>query len=112
MIQADGPAGALRLPRFLARYPEALRTIPANAPALRPPSSYAGIAYHGQHAYKWIDRKSGERYVRYTLTPFRQRKGQPALRGNLCRAQYTPGTIAKPLAQPGRSASSPVALAA
>ncbi len=58
-----------RLPLFLATHPGVLRRLPAMAPSLRPPESYAAIPYHGLHAFKWIDSSGGERHVRYTLLP-------------------------------------------
>jgi catalase len=67
--QAAGPATAWKLPRFLARHPEALRVLPVVAPTLRPPASYAAIPYYGLHSFKWSDVGGGERYVRYTLRP-------------------------------------------
>jgi catalase len=69
LAQSAGPAAAWKMPQFLARYPEAIRGLPANAPTLLPPSSYATISYYGIHAFKWIDRQDGSRYVRYTWLP-------------------------------------------
>ena len=43
------------MPAVLARHPEALRTLPANIPALRPPGSYATIPYYAVHAYRFVD---------------------------------------------------------
>ena len=71
--QSAGAAAALKLPLFFARNPSALRGLPANAPTLLPPSSYATIPYYGIHAFKWIDSSGAERYVRYTWEP--QEKG-------------------------------------
>lgn len=67
--QGAGAAAAWKMPLFLARHPEALRVLPAVAPTLRPPVSYASIPYYGIHAFKWTDAAGGERYVRYTLLP-------------------------------------------
>jgi catalase len=67
--QAAGPAAAWKLPRFLARHPETVAVLPAVLPTLQPPDSYASIPYYGIHAFKWIDARGGERYVRYTLLP-------------------------------------------
>jgi catalase len=64
-----GPAAAWKLPLFLMRHPEALPALPAVAPTLRPPASYGTIPYFGVHAFRWLDAKGGERYVRYTLRP-------------------------------------------
>lgn len=68
-IQAAGPAGAVKLPAFFARYPESLRTVPAAVPTLRPPASYAAIPYNGIHAFRWLDAQGGARHVRYLLSP-------------------------------------------
>ncbi len=71
LIKAQG-AGArapLKMARFLARHPEALRNLPVLAPTLLPRTSYAGITYYGIHAFRWIDDTGSERYVRYTLLP-------------------------------------------
>jgi catalase len=67
--QSAGPAAALKMPLFFARHREALLNFPKLAPTLRPPTSYAGVTYHGIHAFKWIDADGGERYVRYRLLP-------------------------------------------
>lgn len=58
-----------RLPLFLARHRGITKTLRANAEALWPPSSYAGIAYHAVHAFKWIDAHGGESHVRYRWEP-------------------------------------------
>lgn len=58
-----------KLPLFLARHPEALRVLPAAAPTIKPPDSYATIPYYAIHAFKWIDAQGGDRYVRYTILP-------------------------------------------
>jgi catalase len=67
--QAAGAAALFKVPLVFARNPSALRTLPAAAPSLRPPASYAVIPYHGIHAFKWIDSSGGSRYVRYRLVP-------------------------------------------
>jgi catalase len=67
--QGAGVAAAWKLPLAFARHPEMLRNAPALAPSLRPPSSYATTAYYGQHAFKWIDARGGERFVRYAWLP-------------------------------------------
>jgi catalase len=67
--QSSGAAAAVKMPLFFAKYPEALRGLPAMLPTLRPPVSYAMATYYGIHAFKWIDAEGGERYVRYTLVP-------------------------------------------
>jgi catalase len=71
LLRASAPgAGRLvRLPLFLATHPEALPALRANAPALKPPASYAAVRYYAVHAFKWIDAEGGERYVRYRWLP-------------------------------------------
>ncbi len=68
-VQRPGVDLAFKMPLVLARHPEALRTLPVNIPALRPPASYATISYHAVHAYRFLDAEGGSRYVRYTLVP-------------------------------------------
>lgn len=64
-----GPRAAIELPRFLARHPEAISKLAANAGALRPPRSYASVPYYAVHAYRFLDAQGGSRYGRYTLVP-------------------------------------------
>jgi catalase len=66
---APGPGRLWRLPLFLATHPEALPALKANAPTLKPPTSYASVKYNAVHAFKWIDSGGGERYVRYHWLP-------------------------------------------
>ena len=66
---APGPGRLFRLPFFLATHPEVLPALRANAPALKPPASYASCRYYALHAFKWIDPDGGERYVRYSWLP-------------------------------------------
>lgn len=67
--QGAGAAALWKMPRFLARHREALPVLPAVAPTLRPPASYALIRYYGLHAFKWIgDGREGQ-FVRYTWLP-------------------------------------------
>jgi catalase len=68
-VQRPGLDLAVKLPVVLARHPEALRTLPANIPALRPPASYATIPYYAIHAYRFLDADGASRYVRYTFVP-------------------------------------------
>ena len=71
LIRASAPGAArlFRLPFFLATHPEVLPALRANAPALKPPASYASCRYYALHAFKWIDADGGERYVRYSWLP-------------------------------------------
>ena len=64
-----GPARLWRLPLFLATHPDVLPALRANAPSLKPPTSYATVPYNAVHAFKWIDAGGGERYVRYHWLP-------------------------------------------
>jgi catalase len=65
----------LRLFGFLLRYPEFLKSLPANTLALRrPPASYASLRYYAIHAYKWISPYGSERYVRYRWLPEQEQR--------------------------------------
>jgi catalase len=68
-VLGSGPQMAWKLPRFLARHPQAGPKLAANAGALRPPVSYAGCRYYAIHAYRFLDAQGGSRYVRYTFHP-------------------------------------------
>jgi catalase len=53
---------------YLFRHPEGLRAtwgIVRRAPV----PSYANCRYNALHAFKWVDRDGGERYVRYSWVP-------------------------------------------
>ena len=71
LIRASAPGRArlLRLPAFLATHPEALPALKANAPALKPPASYATTRYYAVHAFNFIAADGSERYVRYRWLP-------------------------------------------
>lgn len=77
LAQGAGAAALWKLPRFLARHPEAIGVLPVVAPTLRPPASYAVISYYGIHAFKWISDDGREQYVRYAWRPLQQAKGIP-----------------------------------
>jgi catalase len=64
-----GLAGRLQLLLFFARHPRALGAARANLAALKPPPSFAARRYYAFHAFRWLDRQGGERYVRYTWKP-------------------------------------------
>jgi len=64
-----GVASFWRLPRFVVRHPEFLRTLPPNAVALKLPASYGSCGYHALHAFQWLDAHGGSRYVRYHWLP-------------------------------------------
>jgi catalase len=71
LIRANKPGAARlwKMPLFLARHPQAVKALPADAPTLKPPESYVGRHYYAIHAFRWIDADGGERYVRYTWVP-------------------------------------------
>jgi catalase len=68
-VARPGLSRTWKLPLFLARHRQAVPALRANAPALKPPASYASCRYYAIHAFKWIDDHGGERYVRYTWIP-------------------------------------------
>ena len=53
---------------FLGEHPEALPAIQATL-GTDPPESYATVAYNSIHAYRWIDGRPAERWVRYRFEP-------------------------------------------
>ena len=63
------PAALWKMPLFLARNPTAVKGLPENLAALKPPESYATLTYYAIHAYRFDDAEGGSRYVRYTLRP-------------------------------------------
>lgn len=88
-----------RLPLFLARHPRILPALKANAEALRPPESYAGITYYGVHAFKWIDAHSGERYVRYRWEPEQEQPRLAVLEARARAADYLREELRERLSQ-------------
>src|SRR5205085_5974293 len=64
-----GLAQLVRMPRFLARNPRAIGGLPANFAALKPPASYATVAYYAIHSYRWTDAGGTTHSVRYRLVP-------------------------------------------
>ena len=71
LIRAASPgiAQAWRLPLFLARHPRAIPALPASMQAVKPPASYATMAYYAIHAFRWVDGGGGARHVRYRWVP-------------------------------------------
>jgi catalase len=67
--QGPGPRPGLGLLPFLLTHPGVLKRLPFLAPSLAPRASYAGITFHGIHAFRWIDAAGTGRWVRYTLEP-------------------------------------------
>jgi catalase len=64
-----GPAQAWRLPWFLARHPQALVGLRANAVTLKLPASYATVRYYAIHAFRWTAVDGTVRHVRYRFVP-------------------------------------------
>ena len=67
--QRRQPAALWRLPLFLARHPETVRTLPAARRGLQPPRSFATCTYYALHAYRFMDHPGQGQYVRYTFVP-------------------------------------------
>lgn len=63
------PAVAWRMPLFLVRHPEVLRTLPAARKGLVPPQSFATCTYYALHAFRFVNSAEEEVYVRYTFLP-------------------------------------------
>ena len=59
----------LRLPRFIARHPKALRSAREANAVLAERKSFVARRYFAFHAFKWIDASGGERWVRYYWHP-------------------------------------------
>ena len=69
LVQAAG--NPLKIPLFLARHPESIPAMlaDARAKALVSPYSYAEVTYYPIHAYKWIAADGTESWVRYRFSP-------------------------------------------
>lgn len=63
------PAVAWRMPLFLLRHPEVLRTLPAARQGLVPPRSFATCTYYALHAFGFVNAQGEKVYVRYTFVP-------------------------------------------
>lgn len=112
----------VKLAQFLARHPEAITRLPANAAALRPPPSYAACRYYAIHAYRFVDAGADARFVRYTLVPERdeprlwpwqaRRRGRDYLRQELRSRLARPPvrfTLQVQIAAPGDVVDDPTA---
>ncbi len=66
-VKAGG--SAIGLPKFLLTHPKAVRTLPANAPALRPIPSFANCRFYGVHAFRWVAADGSARHVRADWRP-------------------------------------------
>ncbi len=100
LVEAQAGAAAVwKLPRFLARHREAVGVLPAVAPTLLPPASYAAIRYYGLHAFKWIDDRGQERFVRYTWQPLQDGSKVSPLAARRAGRDYLQDEIRSRLAQ-------------
>jgi catalase len=64
-----GAAKPLRMAAYLATHPKLLGALPVLKDAQRVPASYATVAYHGLHAFRWTAADGSSRFVRYHLHP-------------------------------------------
>jgi catalase len=64
-----GATAPLRLIGYIATHPRFLSALPVVREANKVPASYATIAYHGLHAFRWIAADGSARFVRYHLVP-------------------------------------------
>lgn len=64
-----GAAAPLRLIGYIATHPRFLSALPVVREANKVPASYATVAYHGLHAFRWIAADGSARFVRYHLRP-------------------------------------------
>lgn len=65
---ATGKPNAEALGAYVAAHPETAAAI-HSATSTPPPASYATVAYHALHAFKFVDAAGGERWVRYHWEP-------------------------------------------
>ena len=64
-----GAAAPLRLIGYIATHPRFLAALPVVRAANTVPASYATVAYHGLHAFRWVAADGSARFVRYHLQP-------------------------------------------
>lgn len=71
LVLASEPsiAALWKLPLLLLRNPTAIAGLRHNAPRLKPPASYARLAYFAIHAFRWTSPEGQQRWVRYRLEP-------------------------------------------
>lgn len=65
----EAGASPLRTLGFAARNPGFARSLPTNAPALRPPPSFANVHFYAIHAFRWIAADGAGSWVRYEWEP-------------------------------------------
>lgn len=117
-------AGLARLAAFVAKDPgTVLPALVADAPALKPPVSYAEQRYFAVHAYVWVAADGTRRAVRYTWEPeagvhFLRAKEAKALGPNYLHEEFDRRLAAGPvrfqllvqLAEPGDPTDDPTRL--
>src|SRR6516225_3200212 len=59
----------LRMTKYLLTHPRLFGALPVLRDANKVPASYAGIEYHGLHAFRWIGADGSARFVRYHWAP-------------------------------------------
>ena len=64
-----GPTAPLRLIGYIVTHPRFLSALPVVRAANTVPASYATVAYHGLHAFRWVAGDGSARFVRYHLQP-------------------------------------------
>jgi catalase len=64
-----GITAPLRLAGYIATHPRFLAALPVVRAASRVPASYATVAYHGLHAFRWVAADGSARFVRYHFQP-------------------------------------------
>jgi catalase len=64
-----GPTAPLRLIGYIVSHPRFLSALPVVREANKVPASYATVAYHGLHAFRWVAADGSARFVRYHLQP-------------------------------------------
>ena len=64
-----GATAPLRLAGYIATHPRFLAALPVVRAANKVPASYATVAYHGLHAFRWVAADGSGRFVRYHLLP-------------------------------------------
>ncbi|WP_354700654.1 Catalase-related peroxidase [Paraconexibacter sp. AEG42_29] len=64
-----GRTSNVKLPLFLARHPAAARSLPVNARALAPVSSYVNCRYFTVHALRWTNAQGTAQHVRCDWRP-------------------------------------------
>ena len=64
-----GITAPLRLAGYIATHPRFLAALPVVRAANKVPASYATVAYHGLHAFRWVAADGSARFVRYHLLP-------------------------------------------